>query len=109
MVTRRRSFAQARKAAGYTQERLAEALGVDRTTVARWEAGGAEPQPWQRPRIAETFGLSLDKLAQLLADVGTAEHTIEVTDRQVEALATPAGARTVLNELEVMVSASGAT
>lgn len=59
MVVRRRSFAQARKAAGYTQESLAERLGVDRTTVARWEAGFTEPQPWLRPKIAEVFGLSL--------------------------------------------------
>lgn len=109
MVTRRRSFAQARKAAGYTQESLAEALGVDRTTVARWEAGGAEPQPWQRPKIAETFGLSLDKLAHLLSDAGTAGHIVEVTDPQVDELATPADVRVLLDELKVMVSASDAT
>jgi DNA-binding XRE family transcriptional regulator len=59
MVVKRRSFAQARKAAGYTQESLAERLGVDRATVTRWEAGETEPQPWQRPRLAESFGVSL--------------------------------------------------
>jgi DNA-binding XRE family transcriptional regulator len=75
MVVKRHSFAQARKAAGYTQESLAERLGVDRTTVARWEAGEHEPQPWLRPRIAEAFGLSLCECNELLSDVETTEHT----------------------------------
>lgn len=66
MAVKRRSFAQARRAAGYTQEGLAERLGVDRTTVARWEAGEYSPQPWQRPRIAEAFGLSPGEFNGLL-------------------------------------------
>jgi DNA-binding XRE family transcriptional regulator/tetratricopeptide (TPR) repeat protein len=69
MVVKRRSFVQTRKAAGYTQESLAERLGVDRTTVARWEAGEYAPQPWLRPRIAEAFGVSLRECSQLLGDV----------------------------------------
>jgi DNA-binding XRE family transcriptional regulator len=77
MVVKRRSFANARKAAGYTQEGLAEHLGVDRTTVARWEAGRAEPKPWQRPKIADAFGLSLRECNQLLDDVGTTGHTVD--------------------------------
>jgi DNA-binding XRE family transcriptional regulator len=66
MVVKRRSFVRARKAAGYTQESLAERLGVDRTTVARWESGEYSPQPWLRPRIAEAFGLSLCACGELL-------------------------------------------
>jgi hypothetical protein len=50
MVVKRRSFAQARKAAGYTQESLAERLGVDRTTVARWELGTPSRNPGCVPR-----------------------------------------------------------
>ena len=107
MVVKRRSFAQSRKAAGYTQEGLAEHLGVDRTTVARWEAGRAEPQPWQRPKIAEAFGLSLCELNQLLNDLEVTGHTVEVSASQVEALALPDDARTFLNELAVTASISG--
>jgi transcriptional regulator with XRE-family HTH domain len=79
MVVKRCAFARARKAAGYTQEGLAERLGVDRTTVARWELGEYEPQPWQRPRIAEAFGLSLGECNELLDGVGTMGHMADVS------------------------------
>jgi len=74
---KRRSFARARKIAGYSQEGLAERLGVDRSTVACWEAGEYEPQPWQRPRIAEAFGLSLGEVNRLLDEVDTQGRTVE--------------------------------
>lgn len=90
MAVKRRSFAHARRAAGFTQEGLAERLGVDRTTVARWEAGDYEPQPHQRPRIAEAFGLSLRALNQLLDDG-------ETTDPVVGASASPVGASGALS------------
>lgn len=85
MVVKRRSFAQARRAAGYSQEGLAERLGVDRTTVARWEAGEYEPQPLQRPRIAEAFGLSLGACNQLLDESETTERAVGVAASVAEA------------------------
>jgi transcriptional regulator with XRE-family HTH domain len=85
MAVKRRSFAHTRRAAGYTQEGLAERLGVDRTAVARWEAGDYEPRPRQRPRIAEAFGLSLRAFNQLLDDE-------EATDSAISAFASPVGA-----------------
>jgi DNA-binding XRE family transcriptional regulator len=85
MVVKRRSFAKARKAAGYTQEGLAEHLSVDRTTVARWEGGRAEPKPWQRPKIADAFGLSLRECNQLLDDVGMMGQTVDVSAALVKA------------------------
>jgi DNA-binding XRE family transcriptional regulator len=42
-------LADCRHAAGYTQVSFAEKVGVDRTTVGRWERGVQSPQPWQRP------------------------------------------------------------
>ncbi|HKR50541.1 MAG TPA: helix-turn-helix domain-containing protein, partial [Pseudonocardiaceae bacterium] len=74
---KRGSFARARKIAGYSQEGLAERLGVDRTTVARWEAGEYEPQPWQRPRIAEAFGVSLCEVNQLLDEAESQKRAVE--------------------------------
>lgn len=74
MAVKRRSFAQTRRAAGYTQESLAERLEVDRTTVARWECGDYTPQPRLRPKIAEAFGVSLRACSELL-DVDGVEAT----------------------------------
>ncbi|MGH3900898.1 MAG: helix-turn-helix transcriptional regulator, partial [Pseudonocardiaceae bacterium] len=57
---------QARKAAGYTQESFAEALGVDRSTVVRWEAADHEPSPYLWPKIARLLSVSRDELKELL-------------------------------------------
>lgn len=46
-----------------TQSRMATALGVDRTTLARWEAGTMQPRPAQRQRWQEL----LDQLEREVA------------------------------------------
>ncbi len=74
MKRKRERLAQCRKMAGYSQERLAEELQVERSTVARWERAETEPQPSLRPKLAKALGISRDAVAELLADV--------VTDRQ---------------------------
>jgi transcriptional regulator with XRE-family HTH domain len=61
-----RLLAKRRVVAGYTQEGLAEALGVDRTTVGRWERGEQLPQPSQRPRLAQQLSVTLEELDVLL-------------------------------------------
>ncbi|MGH3837611.1 MAG: helix-turn-helix transcriptional regulator [Pseudonocardiaceae bacterium] len=65
-MAKRVGLVQARKAAGYTQESFAEALGVDRSTVARWEAGGHEPSPYLWPKIARLLSISRDELIELV-------------------------------------------
>ncbi|WP_318204391.1 helix-turn-helix transcriptional regulator [Streptomyces sp. SCL15-4] len=61
------SMAERRKALGYSQEQLAELLGVDRTTIGRWESGRSTPQPPQRPSLADALEVSLTELDALLA------------------------------------------
>jgi transcriptional regulator with XRE-family HTH domain len=65
-ATRRHRLAERRKAMGFSQERLAEKLAVDRSTVVRWEADDTDPQPWVRPKLAAVLELSLDQLGELL-------------------------------------------
>jgi transcriptional regulator with XRE-family HTH domain len=65
-VRRRDELVSARKAAGLTQEKLAEVMRVDRSTVIRWEAGDYAPQPYQWPKLAKVLGRSADELRELL-------------------------------------------
>ncbi|MGA4540142.1 helix-turn-helix transcriptional regulator [Uniformispora flossi] len=64
-------LAERRKALGYSQENLAELVGVDRTTVGRWESGRVLPHPQQRIRLAGVLELGLKELDALLAPPGT--------------------------------------
>ncbi|MEU3458574.1 helix-turn-helix domain-containing protein [Streptomyces sp. NPDC006733] len=69
MAAKRMRLAQRRKSAGYSQEKLAERLGIERSTVVRWETAESEPQPWVRPKLAAALNVTLDELESLLDDV----------------------------------------
>lgn len=69
MANRRMRLAKRRKSAGYSQEKLAERLGVERSTVVRWETAESEPQPWVRPKLAAALHITSDELQVLLDDV----------------------------------------
>lgn len=66
MAARRDGLARRRAAMGFTQDTLAECLGLERSTVGRWERGTGTPQPWNQPDLAKALDLSRDALATLL-------------------------------------------
>ncbi|MGH3915451.1 MAG: helix-turn-helix domain-containing protein [Pseudonocardiaceae bacterium] len=70
MAAKRHRLAKRRKTVGFTQEKLAEQLGVDTTTVRRWESGETEggPQPWLRPKLAHCLQVSVKQLGELLSE-----------------------------------------
>jgi transcriptional regulator with XRE-family HTH domain len=88
MPHKRARLATRRKAVGFSQDQLAERLKVDRSTVARWESGDTEPQPWIRPRLARALQLTADQLDALLAEGSPAGP--EATGRLDYALTHPA-------------------
>lgn len=51
-----------RTAANYTQEYVAEALGVSRQAVSKWENGASEPSTANLMALARLYGLSVDEL-----------------------------------------------
>lgn len=51
-----------RRRAGYTQESLAEALGVSRQAVGKWESGQGFPEAVTLVTLADLLGCSLDQL-----------------------------------------------
>jgi transcriptional regulator with XRE-family HTH domain len=86
MAVRRTGLARARKAAGFTQEKFAEATHVEPTTVGRWEAGTREPLPYKRPLIARLLEISMNELDELLhPEVGSVAVTQRVTEPAVPA------------------------
>ncbi|GDY33467.1 helix-turn-helix domain-containing protein [Gandjariella thermophila] len=66
MATRRDALAARREALGYTQETLAHKLGVEFSTIGRWERGSLTPQPWRRAALAKALDVSLEELDVLL-------------------------------------------
>ncbi|MFJ7244537.1 helix-turn-helix transcriptional regulator [Kitasatospora sp. NPDC098652] len=72
-------LAQWRRAAGLTQEKLAQRLGVDRSTVHRWETRKTAPQPWQIPLLAKTIGRTAGDL-ELLFDRRTNRSETDTAD-----------------------------
>lgn len=57
-----RAVARLRRAAGITQETLAEAVGVSAPAVSKWETGQSYPDITLLPRLARYFGVSVDTL-----------------------------------------------
>lgn len=51
-----------RKKQGMTQQKLADILNVDNTTISVWELGKAEPGILQIVKIADLFAISTDYL-----------------------------------------------
>ena len=61
-----------RKARGWSQEELAERIGVTRQAVSRWESGSAKPDADKIVAICDLFGVSADYLLRDLAGGGEA-------------------------------------
>ncbi|MBQ4640584.1 MAG: helix-turn-helix domain-containing protein [Clostridia bacterium] len=57
-----------RRAGGWTQEQLAEMLGVSRQSVSRWEMDSAFPETEKLIRLSKLFGCSVDYLLNITDD-----------------------------------------
>ena len=67
-----------RKKLGKSQEELAEALGVSRQAVSKWETGESEPELAKLRALAAAFGITVDALLSEdapLEDTAEEEHT----------------------------------
>ncbi len=56
----------------YSQEGIAERLGVETPTVSRWESGQRVPDVWRLAELATTIGVPL---AVLLSDIALVERS----------------------------------
>ena len=53
---------QERLRQGLTQEAVAEAIGVSRTAVSKWESGGSEPTIQNLVALSRLFDVGVDSL-----------------------------------------------
>ncbi len=60
-----------RKQCGFTQEEIAEKLGVSRQAVAKWERGETQPDIESCIKLADLYEVSLDMLVR---NMGKEEH-----------------------------------
>ena len=64
---------------GWSQARLAEAMGVDDSTVSRWCSGARAPGPDTLVRISRVTGLSVDEILGLPTDGEWPSHELART------------------------------
>ena len=55
-------LADLRKRRGYSQEALAEKLGLSRQAISKWERGESSPDTDTLIALARLYGVSLDEL-----------------------------------------------
>lgn len=53
-----------RQASKLTQSEVAEKLRVDRSAVAKWEAGAAKPRADKLPALAKLYNCSIEELLE---------------------------------------------
>lgn len=73
---------QARKKSGFSQEEVAEKLGVSRQTISKWELGETLPDICQSKRMAELYHLTLDELIEFDPELKEIERFIETADEE---------------------------
>lgn len=76
------SLFQARKKSGYSQEEVAEKLGVSRQTISKWELDESLPDVYQSKRMAELYNLSLDELIQYDKEITELQQIIDKTSEK---------------------------
>ncbi|MGN1410248.1 MAG: helix-turn-helix domain-containing protein [Eubacteriales bacterium] len=56
------NFKENREKTNITQEQLASQLGIDRSTVAKWESGQSKPRADMLIKLSRIFGCTIDEL-----------------------------------------------
>ena len=56
------NLAMLRKLKGYSQEEIAEKIGISRQAYAKWENGDTVPDVERAARLAQVYGVTIDSL-----------------------------------------------
>ena len=71
-----------------TQKEVARKLQIDRSTVAKWETGKADPRAEELTKLAKLFGCTVDELLTDTAaeENGKIENVLKKLEEQLELL-----------------------
>lgn len=82
------SMYDARKKSGFSQEEVAERLGVSRQTISKWELDETLPDIRQAKKLSALYKLTLDELVDFDLEVQeireVIEHTSEETQQKID-------------------------
>ena len=74
-----------------TQQKLADILGVSRSTVAMWENGKNEPDNVMLTRIAEYFHITTDELLGHSTKAQTDSSPVSILDKKKQLIVSKIG------------------
>jgi len=69
-----------RKELGYSQEQLAEKIGISRQTLFNWENNSTSPDINQAKKISEIFKISLDDLLDIKTELKCSDNNSILSD-----------------------------
>src|SRR2546421_10424678 len=72
-----------RKLRGWSQSRIAEALGITTRTVSRWEQGLSMPYPYYREQLCALFGKNARELGMLSESDENAPQSIQSLQNRI--------------------------
>ena len=68
-------IAMLRNVNGYSQEEVAEKIGISRQAYAKWEKGETVPDVERCQKLAELYGVTIDSLINFSDKIGTTKLT----------------------------------
>ncbi|MEG0376021.1 MAG: helix-turn-helix transcriptional regulator, partial [Raoultibacter sp.] len=77
-------LAELRRDKGYSQEELAEKLGLSRQAVSKWERAESSPDTGNLVALAKLYGVTLDELLRFDDEIEE-DMLFETQDRSVSA------------------------
>ncbi len=72
----------ARKKSGFSQEAVAEKLGVSRQTISKWEPDETVPDIYQSKKMAKLYRMTLDELIEFDVELDEIQKIIDRTDEK---------------------------
>lgn len=106
-------LAEMRRAKGYSQEELAEKLGLSRQAVSKWERAESSPDTGNIIALAKLYGVTIDELLRIDDDVADdvafeSRDRASSADAQAQAAAEPAQAASAPEQAPAQTQAQAA-